>query len=1478
VEAALRPDPGSSDESPNASFDVSLPRLEPAESAAALDIHLCAIEMQMSGSIAIRGPDDIQSQVHWSERIEPFQHQVRNLITFCRRAPVALIADDVGLGKTISAGLILSELRTRKKVRRALIVCPKLLLPQWVEELDSKFGIRGKHAVGAQLDWLLDSDQDVVVTTYDSLRGRFKDLKPDMFDMVVLDEAHKLRNLFGTQKPPTFARRMRDALERRMFKYVVMLTATPIQNRFWDLYSLIDCLATAKGHRNPFGSEAQFVARFLRDGKTSARELYPGRIGEFRRILSDYMVRTNRRESGLVFPAREVRTEICPPLPWERPLQGIVASAVQDLNPLAQTSLAVALMSSPQALLDQVARMVDKGSLAASVLRSVRDTVGARTGCAKLERLHGLVEQLRAERPEEWRVVVFTTRRRTQELIATELSRRGVAVGLIAGGAGDRNQVTVRGFQADPPSVHVVVSTDAGAEGVNLQAGNVLVNFDLPWNPMVLEQRIGRVQRLGSRHMHVVVLNLVLQDSVEMHVVARLMEKLQAVSTSIGDVEGILEATRLHDGEDLESEIRRLVVASLRGQDTALATERIRRSIEDAKRMFDEERAIVDANIGTLDAMHREGPVHPRRTVAEFVSSAFRHDAAELRAIDGGRVRCKLPGRAPFTITFDPDDPEAGRAGTLSQNAVQVFAEGRPALERLVGEWSRRGAHHVLDLRSDDEAALRQLVTRWVADELPFPVEIEGLDVRGRRDEFVGRLHLRSSIAVAFDRYEKLVTYEVGEVASVEGLAAAVPEPSPLQGELGLSDLHGVRVQDLGAVVHRDPDVSGFRRFYEARLEHELPRAGQDPSRRRSIEEQFVPRIGAELVGAEGAIHRLLDVVVAMRGPSDTGYRLALALASARRSVEYVGDRATCAVLGRALPIGLLETCAVTGARAARHLMVRSDRSGRLGLPDQAGRCEASGALLLADELGRSDVSGRSIDADLLRASHVSGRMLAPDEVVECEVTGVPLCADELARSEVTGRRFRHDEVAVCAVTGRKGHRSEFVRCAETADFVLPEHAAESAVSGRTVRKELLRPSEKPPGRLGLEREFVQCSSTGRRLLTDEVVRSAVSSRLVDRELAVLSDASGRPCLPEESVRCQESGAVLLPEESARCEVTGIVADRRLLEVSGASGRLGLRRLLEACPDSRDRGFPDEFASCEETGVRVLQGAMARCEITGKHVRRVLLGESEVSSRRGLARLMKRCAETGKRALPSELVACAETGAAVLPDQLEACGVTGQRVRRSALAASQYSGRRGIARLLQTCPDSGRRGLPDEFQLCAESGVAVLADQLDSCELTGARVRRRFLARSDVSGRLFVARSSVRSQRSARVCMPDEIVSCAWSGLQLAVDEVGRCAVTGVDFDLRLLGEDGVFSVLSGLVRERRAVEPWSQTYALRARDVLQAAGRKVRQVWGESSPNTGLHAVVADCPRFLGLGHRMVGCIVDLNAVALVGAVGDMP
>src|SRR6266700_2506255 len=389
--------------------------------------------------------------------------------------------------------------------------------------------------------------------------------------MLILDEAHKLRNLYGTNQSPQVAQRFREALANRTFKYVLMLTATPIQNRLWAIYSLADLLAVARGHHNPFGSDGVFARTFIADDRTQARRLEPKMRDAFRAIVYGYMSRIRRADANLHFPERMVQLHRVDPLPEERELIDCIAGPIQTLNRLTQISILQALISSPHALRSQLRKMAANGTAPQGMADQVDEIVARIPTTAKLSGLGALVDKLRQEQPERWRMVIFTTRRETQTTIEAFLRARGISCGLINGESGARNQQTIAKFKKPIPEIHVIVSTEAGSEGVNLQAANVLVNFDLPWNPTIVEQRIGRIQRLASEHASVCIFNIILKGTFEEYIVGRLMEKLQMAAHAIGDIEALLEAAGLDDddedatadGTTFVEKIRELVVASL---------------------------------------------------------------------------------------------------------------------------------------------------------------------------------------------------------------------------------------------------------------------------------------------------------------------------------------------------------------------------------------------------------------------------------------------------------------------------------------------------------------------------------------------------------------------------------------------------------------------------------------------------------------------------------------------------------------------------------------------------------------------------------------------------------------------------------------------------------------------------------------------------------------------------------------------------
>jgi SNF2 family DNA or RNA helicase len=216
-----------------------------------MKLYHAGLEWDLTDPIVIETPEDFKSTPRWKDRFTPFQHQVANLITFCRRLPVTLLADDVGLGKTISAGLVISELASRSRISKILVICPKILGPQWSAELTTKFDIPSKFVTGQELIAADFEEFGAIITTYNSARLYLDRIPDDRFQMLVLDEAHKLRNLYGVEKTPQVANCFHKALNDRRFRFVLMLTATPIHNRLWDIYSLVDLLTVARGHHYP---------------------------------------------------------------------------------------------------------------------------------------------------------------------------------------------------------------------------------------------------------------------------------------------------------------------------------------------------------------------------------------------------------------------------------------------------------------------------------------------------------------------------------------------------------------------------------------------------------------------------------------------------------------------------------------------------------------------------------------------------------------------------------------------------------------------------------------------------------------------------------------------------------------------------------------------------------------------------------------------------------------------------------------------------------------------------------------------------------------------------------------------------------------------------------------------------------------------------------------------------------------------------
>jgi superfamily II DNA or RNA helicase len=1075
------------------------------------DVYRAGLEWDLTDPIVIESSEDFKSTPRWRERLTPYRHQITNLITFCRRLPVTLLADDVGLGKTISAGLIMSELIVRSRLSKTLIVCPKLLCPQWKRELDDKFDIPAEVATGRALLSADPNGVGAVITTYNSARLYLANLPEDRFQMLILDEAHKLRNLYGVPDTPQVATRFQQALAARRFRFVLMLTATPIQNRLWDLYSIVDLLTTARGHENPFGQPGVFARRFIADDKNKARQLKADAREEFRSIVYGYMSRVRRGDAELSFPERKVQMHQVKPTPEELQLIQAIAKPIQKMNKLAQIGILQALVSSPDALRAQLDNMARKGTAPPELAATVREIVAKMPQSAKVRSLGALIEQLKRQNPDRWRLIVFTTRRETQTTIQSFLAGKGLSVGIINGDSGQRNQETIKGFWQTPPRYRVIVSTEAGSEGVNLQVANILVNYDLPWNPMIVEQRIGRVQRLNSDHRHVSIFNMTLQGTFEEYIVGRLMEKLQMAAHAIGDLEALLQGSEIADDEEdsatsFEDRILRLVLDALAGKNVEEAVRLQTKSIEDAKRELEREEANINQILGGMDGSAYVGPRVPNLPAPirsmepqPFTLAALTMLGAKVSEAERG-IYLVQEKDGCSRIRFDEN--------VANDQHVTLYGPQTPAFQRLVKRSIASGVHHVQDADKSPAAETAKIAQQWVAQ---FGAKLKETRISSVTRSFSGTALVRVRATVAHDSYERLVAcpcHGSDHRRSSQGADGF----APLERTIRDPGTVGLDTTKLMEIDEGDEAITEFSRFYRERREEEMARAGDDKRKRKKLDDDFTPRFDMTVVGLEGDVRRDVRVKLSYGFASGGDYESEINVRPASGTTLEKPDTGLCVKTAQIAPKECLAACAVTGATVLKHFLVKSDFSERAALPEFMDRCEFSGKRALTDELVVSDVTGKRVARSLLKTSAVSGKRAEPDQFAACAFTKADALKSELAVSEISGKPYRIDQQARSAVSGKAGHAQEIVSCHETRQPLAKSEAETCEVSGRLVRPGVLAPCA-VTGKRVLPSMLATCEATGKRVLADRLVSSSVSNLRLLRDLALHSTA-GRFCLP----------------------------------------------------------------------------------------------------------------------------------------------------------------------------------------------------------------------------------------------------------------------------------------------------------------------------------------------------------------------------
>ena len=469
-------------------------------------------------------------------RFEPFPYQLEAAARALRHMQGrAILADEVGLGKTIEAGIVLSELRLRGLAGRVLVLTPAGLVGQWCEELERKFALPCVIADRRFEAPSSEGNQPIVVASLAAARRErlLAELTAPAWDLVIADEAHRLKN--ARSASARLARSLRT-------RYMLLLTATPIENRLSDLFQLVSLVRPGL-----LGAAAEFRARHGRGDRVGVRN-----VASLQLALRELMVRHRRSEITVMLPRRLAETIRVTPSDEEAALYRTISWRVRDQARDATTSRILALRS-----IQQLAGSSPWGCADSLAKLGWQDLAGRAASVSSTAKAMALVELLARHRARGEKVVVFTAFRRTLQALAAILTDHGFDAAVYHGSLTRQEKDAAIGRFAD--ATPILLSTEAAGEGRNLQFCHVMVNFDLPWNPMQIEQRLGRIHRIGQEH-DVVLTNLVSRGTVEERLLEVLQAKINLFELVVGELDMILG--RVADDLDFETLVFQQYVAS----------------------------------------------------------------------------------------------------------------------------------------------------------------------------------------------------------------------------------------------------------------------------------------------------------------------------------------------------------------------------------------------------------------------------------------------------------------------------------------------------------------------------------------------------------------------------------------------------------------------------------------------------------------------------------------------------------------------------------------------------------------------------------------------------------------------------------------------------------------------------------------------------------------------------------------------------
>jgi ERCC4-related helicase len=701
-------------------------------------------------------------------------HQVDAALFACRN-PLSrgvILADEVGLGKTIEAGLVISQ-RWAERRRKALIIVPANLRKQWHQELQDKFGLQGLILEAKSYNAIRKQEQrnpflfvsGPVICSYQFAKAKAEDVKGIDWDLVVLDEAHRLRNVYKTSN--VIAKTLKDALSSVHSK--VLLTATPLQNSLLELYGLVSFIDD-----RVFGDLDSFRSQFT--GREQS-------FGSLRDRLAPICKRTLRKQVQpyVSYTARRAIVEEFTPSSEEQELSNLVADYLRRPNLkalpegqrqlislvlwklLASSTHAIAgaletMAKRLQGVLDEVTEVPDladeldedyesldetadewndqdsdvaapsrteRDAIAQEIeeLRhfkalaaNIRDNAKGKALLTALDRAFAELERLNAAR----KAIIFTESKRTQEYLLNLLADTPYGDGIVLFNGTNSDQRAQAIYKdwlkrhegtdrisgsktADTRAAlvehfkergKVMIATEAGAEGINLQFCSLVINYDLPWNPQRIEQRIGRCHRYGQKF-DVVVVNFVdRSNEADARVYELLSQKFQLFEGVFGASDEVLGA--IGSGVDFERRIAEIYQNC--------------REPAEIKSSFEQLQLDLSGEIN-------EAMVKTRQLLLEHFDEEVQ-DKLRMRAEDSQRMRSRFE-RMLMDLTraelgdcaaFDEEGFNLHRPPAAIENdEVAVVALGRYELPRRSGDAHLYRVNHPLALWVTQQAKSRVL-------------------------------------------------------------------------------------------------------------------------------------------------------------------------------------------------------------------------------------------------------------------------------------------------------------------------------------------------------------------------------------------------------------------------------------------------------------------------------------------------------------------------------------------------------------------------------------------------------------------------------------------------------------------------------------------------------------------------------------------------------------------------------------------------